>query len=151
MYCHPDIPSRKFIRYCGDETVVTQFPHGNSKWKAKLTTPYVRTNPDLFDEIRKKDGAPSTIFRKLLTEGPTDLIRHLVDAPRDIEQVSNILKKSKKWSLLSWRVLQHHRLESWSKGIYIGCSPTWLFLVTMTLCSLSFVQFWGEKIYQIIY
>jgi hypothetical protein len=96
VYCHPDIPSRKFIWYCGDDTVVTQFPHGNSKWKAKLTTPYVRTNPDLFDEIRKKNGAPSTIFRNLLTEGPTDLIRHLVDAHRDIEQVSNINRSKKK-------------------------------------------------------
>lgn len=75
---------------------MTQFPHGNSKWKAKLTTPYVRTNPDLFDEIRKKNGAPSTIFRKLLTEGPKDLIRHLVDAPRDIEQVSNIKKNQRR-------------------------------------------------------
>ena len=78
--------------YFGDETVVTQFPHSNSKWKAKLTTPYVRTNPDLFDEIRKKNGAPSTIFRKQ----PTELTLHLVDAPRDIEQFSNIKKKLKK-------------------------------------------------------
>jgi hypothetical protein len=49
----------------GDETVVTQFPHSNSKWKAKLTTPYVRTNPDLFDEIRKKNGATILEARSL--------------------------------------------------------------------------------------
>ncbi|KZR96935.1 Uncharacterized protein APZ42_008452, partial [Daphnia magna] len=96
VYCHPNIPSRKFIRYCGDDTAVTQFPHGNSKWKAKLTTLYVCTNPDLFDEIRKKNGASSTIFRKLLTEGPKDLIRHLVDAPCDIEQVGNIKKNQRR-------------------------------------------------------
>ena len=41
-------------------------------------------------QIKERPGLPNVVFKKLVTEGPSDLSRHVVGVPRDDEQVRNV-------------------------------------------------------------
>lgn len=90
VYSHQHHPTKKFIKYLGDEKIVVQLPHGNSKSESKRAIHYTRTNPEVLLQIKERPGLPNVVFKKLVTEGPSDLSRHVVGVPRDDEQVRNV-------------------------------------------------------------
>ncbi len=88
-YFHPNYPNSVVVQYVGDESVAGKLPHGNAKHPAKLKRPYVRTLPSVIRKIEKEEAIPSMVYRNQLMNAPKQLERHLIETPRDMEQVRN--------------------------------------------------------------
>ena len=65
VYSHEDYPDLYYIRYVGDETVINDFFHQNSKREAKKEVDYLRTNPKVINEIKQATGNPLKIYGEM--------------------------------------------------------------------------------------
>lgn len=100
---HPHRPGEVYVEYAGDESVVTEFSHGNAKNPAKTSKPFYRTRPSVIAAAKEgKDRTPSKVHQELLaesSEGP--MIRQIVDAPRDRKQITNAQERARESERLS--------------------------------------------------
>lgn len=79
------------IWYPGDEGVVVDFVHGNAQTKGKAA--FHRTAPSLLTAMKSDTSKkPTEIFSDMMLAAPLELDRHIVDAPKDFQQVKNALK-----------------------------------------------------------
>lgn len=80
--------------YDGDESVAKDFPHGNAKHPEKTEKPFHNTKKSLLTEMKTSviDKLPLKVNSDLILAVPQELRRHVVDAPRDLEQVRNAKK-----------------------------------------------------------
>jgi len=94
---HPKYPNRALICYEGNDAVVVDFAHGNSKKPNKIIKPYHRTKPSLLRALKSVKGkAPTEAFNEFATVvslNPDGTVRNVVDSPRDVKQVF-IFKKN---------------------------------------------------------
>lgn len=90
---NPLVPNRVLVIYEGDNSVVVDLPHGNAKHPSKKSKPFYRTRPSLINAMKNlKNKLPVQIYSNLTLAAPKALDRHIVDAPRNIEQVRNARK-----------------------------------------------------------
>ncbi len=82
--------------YDGDESVAKYFPHGNAKHSEKTEKPFHNKKKSLLTEMKTSviDKLPLKVNSDLILAVPQELRRHVVDAPRDLEQVRNAKKAS---------------------------------------------------------
>lgn len=79
------------IWYEGDDSVVVDFCHGNSKGKDKKV--FHRSAPSLLTAIKSdKENPPLKVYSEIILAAPAQLERHIVDAPRNLQQVRNAQK-----------------------------------------------------------
>lgn len=79
------------VWYHGNETVVRDFAHGNSKDPEKE---YHRTAPSVLKKIQMEtvtEKLPLQVYSDLLTDC-SNMSRHMIDAPRDVKQIQNARK-----------------------------------------------------------
>ncbi|XP_057373142.1 uncharacterized protein LOC130694019 [Daphnia carinata] len=79
------------VWYQGDESVVRDFAHGNSKDPEKE---YHRTAPSVLKKIQMEtvtEKLPLQVYSDLLTDC-SNRARHMIDAPRDVKQIQNARK-----------------------------------------------------------
>lgn len=87
---NPKYPNRLLICYDGDDSVVVDFPHGNSKHPTKIGRPFHRTKPSLLRALKSVKGkAPLEAFTDFAQVTPIGSDRSIVDSPRDLKQVRN--------------------------------------------------------------
>lgn len=87
----PLYENQVLVWYQGDETVVRDFAHGNSKDPEKE---YHRTAPSVLKKIQMEtvtEKLPLQVYSDMLTDC-SNRARHMIDAPRDVKQVQNARK-----------------------------------------------------------
>lgn len=90
----PLFENKVLVWYQGDESVVVDFAHGNSKDPDKE---FHRTAPSVLTKMKMEtDKLPLQLYSDLVTAAPRELERHIIDAPRDIKQVQNARKLARK-------------------------------------------------------
>lgn len=78
------------VWYQGDDSVVVDFAHGNSK---DPTKEFHRTAPSVLKKMKgDKEKLPLQVYSDLVHSAPLEVRRHIIDAPRDIKQVRNARK-----------------------------------------------------------
>lgn len=78
------------VWYQGDDSVVVDFAHGNSK---DPTKEFHRTAPSVLKKMKsEKEKLPLQVYSDLVHSAPREVERHIIDAPRDIKQVRNARK-----------------------------------------------------------
>ena len=86
----PLYENKVLVWYQGDESIVVDFAHGNSKDPAKE---FHRTAPSVLTKMKMQtDKLPSELYSDLVTAATHEVERHIIDAPRDIKQVQNARK-----------------------------------------------------------
>lgn len=88
------------VRYIGNEKVVQQFCHGNSKSEEKLSKCYYRTKPSELRELELSQKPSNQEHKDRVRVLDKNLIEHCTSAPRDIVQVQNAKKREKSF----WRL-----------------------------------------------
>ena len=89
-------PSRALIYYLGNDSVVVDLPHGNAKHSAKTSKVFYRTDPNLQAKMKESVGkAPVLVYSEMLESAPQQIERHVVDAPRDVQQIRNMQQLEK--------------------------------------------------------
>lgn len=92
---HPNYPNMAFVEYVGDHALPIEAPHGNARFEPKKTRPFVSTAPSVIKAAADSSDSASLTYRKLRNNGPTELERHLIEAPRDTEQIQNAQKRAR--------------------------------------------------------
>lgn len=88
------------IWYSGDEGVVIDFVHGNAQTKGKAV--FHRTAPSLLTAMKSDTSKkPMEIFSDMMLAAPLKLDRHIVEAPKNFQQVKNALKTARAAEKLS--------------------------------------------------
>ena len=92
MYFHPDFPTKCVIQYIGNEQVATKLPHGNAVYPPATSRPFTATADSVKRQLEQSFGTAATEYRDALIDAPKELERHVVEAPRNLEQVQNLKK-----------------------------------------------------------
>ena len=89
-------PSKALIYYLGNDSVFVDLPHGNAKHSAKTSKVFYRTDPYLQAKMKESVGkAPVLVYSEMLESAPQQIERHVVDAPRDVQQIRNMQQLEK--------------------------------------------------------
>ena len=94
LYFHPDFPTKCVVQYIGNEQVASKLPHGNAVYPPATSRPFIAKADSVKRQLEQSFGTSATEYRDALIEygidAPKELERHVIEAPRNLEQVQNL-------------------------------------------------------------
>lgn len=79
------------VHYIGDESIATDFPHGN----ARNNQPYYRTCPSLMEKLTDIRDLPGNIYKDAVSKCQCPPQCMPVLMPRNTQQIANLQKKER--------------------------------------------------------